>query len=188
MKSSLGAKTLAYPTPVWVVCSFDNDGKANGATVAWGGVCCSKPPAVTISLRKATYSYGCIATRKAFTVSIPSVSQVREADYFGIYSGRDEDKFAACGLTAVTSDVVDAPYIDEFPLILECKLILTQELGLHTMFVGEIIDVKAEESCVDSAGNLDMAQIRPLVYAVGTRAYHAIGERLGEAYALGKKP
>ena len=101
MKKSLGAKTLAYPTPVWVVGSYDSEGKPNIMTVAWGGICCSQPPCVTVSLRKATYSYGNIMARKAYTVSIPSVRYLREADYVGIYSGRHEDKFAETGLTAV---------------------------------------------------------------------------------------
>ena len=100
MKKSMGAKTLVHPTPTWVVGTYDEQGKANGATVAWGGVCCSEPPCITISLRKATYSYGNIVKRKAFTVSVPSETHAKEADYFGLASGRDVDKFAASGLTA----------------------------------------------------------------------------------------
>ncbi|GKT18736.1 flavin reductase family protein, partial [Aduncisulcus paluster] len=76
--------------------------------------------------------------RGAYTVSIPSVQHAAEADYFGMASGRDKDKFAVSGLTPVRSDVVDAPYVDEFPFIFECKVVETVELGLHTQFVGEI--------------------------------------------------
>ena len=68
MKKSLGPKTLIYPTPVWVVGTYDKEGKPNVMTIAWGGICCSKPPCVAISLRKATYSYGNIVERKAFTL------------------------------------------------------------------------------------------------------------------------
>jgi len=100
-----------------------------------------------ISLRKATYSYGNIVERKAFTVNIPSEKYVKEADYFGTVSGRDVDKFKESGLTSVKSELVDAPYIQEFPLVLECKLIRTIEIGLHTQFIGEIMDVKADEFC-----------------------------------------
>ena len=95
MKKSLGAKTLIYPTPVWVVGTYDNEGKPNVMTAAWGGVCCSQPPCVGVSLRKATYSFGSIMERKAFTVNVPSDAHVREADYFGIASGRDSDKFSS---------------------------------------------------------------------------------------------
>ena len=91
-------------------------------TIAWGGICCSKPPCVTISLRKATYTYGNIMERQAYTVSVPSVRYVREADYFGIASGRNVNKFSKTGLTPVRSEMVDAPYVVEFPMILECNL------------------------------------------------------------------
>ena len=109
MKRSLGAKTLILPTPTWIVGSYDKQGKPNGMTVAWGGICCSDPPCVAVSLRKATYSYGSLIERRAFTVSVPSQRQVKEADYFGLVSGRETDKFAATGLTPVRSDLVDAP-------------------------------------------------------------------------------
>src|SRR4030066_2352802 len=123
MKKSMGAKTLVFPTPVWVVGTYDQAGKPNMMTVAWGGICCSMPPCIAVSLRKATYTYGSLMERKAFTVNVPSEDYVKEADYIGLASGRDVDKFAATGLTAVKSDLVDAPYVKEFPLILECKVI-----------------------------------------------------------------
>jgi flavin reductase (DIM6/NTAB) family NADH-FMN oxidoreductase RutF len=126
MKRSLGAKTLIVPTPTWIVGSYDNQGKPNGMTAAWGGICCSDPPCVAVSLRKATYSYGSLIRRRAFTVSVPSQGQVKVADYFGLTSGRETDKFAATGLTPVRSDLVDAPYVQEFPLVLECKIGLVQ--------------------------------------------------------------
>jgi len=73
MKQSVGAKTLAMPTPVWLVGSYDGEGRPNIMTIAWGGICCTQPPCVTVSLRRATYSYAAIEARRAFTVSSPSV-------------------------------------------------------------------------------------------------------------------
>ena len=187
MKKSIGAKTLIYPTPTWIVGTYDKEGKANGATVAWGGICCSEPPCVAISLRKATYSYGNIVERKAFTVSVPSQTHVKQADYFGIASGRDTDKFAAAGLTPVGSELVDAPYVDEFPLVLECKLLDTFELGLHTQFVGQIVDVKADETVLDDAGRPAIDKVKPFVFSPSHRTYHAVGELLGKAFSIGKE-
>jgi flavin reductase (DIM6/NTAB) family NADH-FMN oxidoreductase RutF len=99
MKRSFGAKTLIYPTPVWCVGSYDGRGHPNVMTIAWGGICCSQPPCVTISLRKATYTYGNIMERRAYTLSVPSTEYVQQADYFGLVSGRNVDKFEASGLT-----------------------------------------------------------------------------------------
>jgi len=156
-------------------------------TVAWAGICCSAPPCISVSLRKATYSYGGIIENKAFTVSIPSEDHVKEADYFGLASGRDEDKFKTTGLTPVRSELVAAPYVGEFPFVLECKLLHSFEIGLHTMFVGEIVDIKAEESVLDENGNPDIEKIRPIIYGPGNRTYYGIGPDLGKAFSIGKE-
>ncbi len=187
MKTSIGAKTVLFPTPVLIVGTYDTNGKPNAMAVAWGGICCSKPPCVAVSLREATYSYGNIVEKKAFTVSIPSEAHVKEADYFGIASGRDVDKFAATGLTPVDSELVDAPYVGEFSVVLECKLLHTLEIGLHTQFVGEIMDVKVDESVMDAANKPDVEKIKPMIFATGNRAYHGIGGCVGQAFETGKE-
>jgi flavin reductase (DIM6/NTAB) family NADH-FMN oxidoreductase RutF len=187
MKKSIGAKTILYPHPVLLVGTYDDGGRPNLMTVSWGGICCSQPPCVAVSLRKATYSYGNLTARKAFTVGIPSAAHLREADHCGIYSGRDEDKFAAAGLTPVRSDVVDAPFASECPLVLECRLVHTFELGLHTQFVGEILDVKAEEGTLTEKGLPDIEKVRPFLYASGNGAYYGVGERLAKAFSVGRR-
>jgi flavin reductase (DIM6/NTAB) family NADH-FMN oxidoreductase RutF len=186
MKKSLGPRISVYPTPVWVVGSYDAEGKPNVMTAAWGGVCCSKPPCVYVSLRQATYSYGNLMARKAYTVSVPSQDHVLEADFFGLASGRDVDKFAKTGLTPERSEHVDAPYVAEFPIVLECKVVHTIELGLHTQFVGEIVNVLADEDVLTGEkARPAMERIRPLVYSTDQRTYHGIGENLGQGFSMG---
>ena len=187
MKKSLGAKTLLFPTPDLMVGTYDREGKPNLMNAAWGGICCSQPPCIAVSLRKATYSYAAIVERKAFTIGIPSEARMREADYVGIASGRDVNKFAETGLTAVRSELVDAPYAAEFPFVLECRLLHTLEIGLHTQFVGEIVDVKADSSVLGEDGLPDILKIKPLVFDTAHRGYHGIGPLLGQAFSVGKK-
>ena len=187
MKQSLGAKTLVYPTPVFVVGTYDRDGKPNVMTASWGGICCSQPPCVAVSLRQATCTHGNITARKAFTISIPSEDFVKEADYFGMASGRNVDKFAATGLTPVRSELVDAPYVKEFPLIVECRLVHTFELGLHTQFVGEVVDVKAEEGVMGGGRLVDIKKVKPLAFTPDTQGYYGIGSFIGKAFAVGEK-
>ncbi len=187
MKRSLGAKTLVYPTPTWIVGSYDAQGKPNGMTAAWGGICCSDPPCVAVSLRRATYTFGSLMQRRAFTISVPSQSQVKLADYFGLVSGRDTDKFAATGLTAVRSELVDAPYIAECPMVLECEIVHVFELGLHTQFVGKIVDVKAEEAVLDASGSPDILKVLPIIFSPGDRVYYGVASTLGHAFAVGKE-
>ncbi len=176
MKRSVGAKTILLPAPVLAVGTYDADGRPNVMTAAWGGLCCSQPPCVAVSLRRATATHGNITRRKAFTVSIPSEDHIRQVDYFGMVSGKKEDKWAATGLHPERAEHVDAPYVAEFPLVLECRLVQVTELGLHTQFVGEIVDVKAEEDCLQD-GKVDSRRVRPCVYSPDTQDYYRVGER-----------
>jgi flavin reductase (DIM6/NTAB) family NADH-FMN oxidoreductase RutF len=187
MKKSLGARTLLCPTPVMLVGTYDHDRKPNLMTAAWGGICCSQPPCIAVSLRKATYSYACIVERKAFTVGIASENQVKTADYMGLCSGRDVNKFVEMGLSVVKSDLVDAPYAAEIPLVLECRLMHTLEIGMHTQFVGEIVDVKVDATVLSQDSLPDILKLRPIVYDSAHRAYHGVGPCLGEAFSVGKK-
>ena len=186
MKKSIGAKTIVFPTPVFIVGTFDLSGKPNAMAVAWGGICCSNPPCVSIALREATYTFGNILNRKAFTISIPSQKYIKEADYFGIASGKHEDKFLATELTPVKSALVDAPYVEEFPFILECNLLQTLKIGLHTLFIGEIKDIKAEEAVLNKDGIADIKKINPLIFNPADRTYYGVGKYLADAFSVGK--
>lgn len=120
--------------------------------------------------------------------NIPSTSFVKEVDYVGIYSGKDEDKFKALGLRPEKSEVVNAPYVKKFPLVLECEVINFLELGLHTQFIGEIKDIKADESVLGENGWPDIEKVKPFIYdSAGTR-YFALGEFLGKPYSVGRRP
>lgn len=186
MKKSLGAKTILYPTPVMLVATYDAAGKPNVMTVAWGGICCSSPPCVAVSIRKATYTHGNLVLQGAFTINIPSEKYAAEADYCGLVSGRKTDKFTETGLTPIRSSIVHAPYIEEFPLVLECKLVHQFELGLHTQFVGEIMDVKADMDILNGKGLLNVEKLQPFFFAPEANAYYSTGKRLGDAFSIGR--
>lgn len=187
MKKSIGARPLVQPCPVFIVGTYDENGVPNMMNAAWGGICCSKPPCVQVSIRSATYTHHNIVNNKAFTVNIPSAGNIKEADYAGLYSGRNENKFEGAGLTPVKSDLVNAPMIEEFPFTLECELKHTLEVGLHTLFVGEICDIKVDDSALDENENLDITRMKPFLYDHGSQGYYAIGEYLGKAFEVGKK-
>jgi flavin reductase (DIM6/NTAB) family NADH-FMN oxidoreductase RutF len=183
---SLGPRALLYPTPVVVVGSYDASGKPNVMTAAWAGVCCSQPPCVAVSIRPSRHSYEGITRRQAFTLGIASTEHMRQVDYFGLASGASEDKFARAGLTPVRADTVDAPYVAEFPIALECRLLRTVELGVHTQFIGEVLDLKADEAVLGAGGLPDIEKVQPLLYAPGQSAYFSVGFRLARAFSVGK--
>ena len=133
--------------------------------------------------------------RNAFTVSIPPEKYVDEADYFGLASGKNADKFEVSGLTPVKSELVDAPYVNEFPVVLECKLKETVNLGSHTMFIGEVLDLKADEEVLigitsksgKKLSRIDPEKFLPIIFDMSTRNYYKLGEKIGDGFSTGSK-
>jgi flavin reductase (DIM6/NTAB) family NADH-FMN oxidoreductase RutF len=186
MKKSIGAQSLVFTSPVWVVGTYDQKEKPNVMAVSWGGICCSVPPCVGISVQKIRYTYKNLLKRKSFTVCVPQAKYTRETDYFGIVSGRDVDKLSLTGLTPVRGDLVDAPYVKEFPLALECRVVHRLDIGSHTQFIGEILDVKADTDIIGETGLPDMVKADPIVVGAKTWCYHRLGDYLGQAFSMGK--
>jgi len=156
-------------------------------TASWAGTCCSSPACAAVSLRAATYSHSSIQTNKAFTINIVPHSLMAEADFCGIASGKDTDKWKKTGLTPVRSELVNAPYIAEAPFVAECRLKHTAELGLHTLFVGEIIDLKADSSILNEKGKPDMKKLDPFLFSMGDMKYFGVGDTIAQAFEIGKK-
>lgn len=184
MKRLIGPQSLLFPNPVLVVGSYDANGKANAITLAWGGIASSSPPSVSIAVRPSRYSYRNIIERQAFTINLPRADQAREADYFGVVSGRDVDKFAAVGLTATRANEVDAPLITEFPYNLECAVTHTLDLGSHTLFIGEVKEVHVDESLIGESGDLHYGS-GLLMFDSGIRCYRAPGAVVTNAFKVG---
>jgi flavin reductase (DIM6/NTAB) family NADH-FMN oxidoreductase RutF len=188
VKKALDPATVLHPHPVLLVGTFGADGKPNLMNAAWGGICCSDPPCVAVSLREATLTYHNILFSKAFSVGIPSRKQVEIADYVGIVSGRDHDKFLDTGLTPVKSEKVNAPIAAELSFSLECRLFQHHKLGLHTIFIGEIMGIQADEDVLGPKGLPDIEKTQAILYGgFGSNYYFAVGEKLAQAFSAGKK-
>ena len=186
MLSSLGSLPFCLPAPVWLVGTYDAEGRPNIMTAVAGGLCSTQPPCLGVSLRRGGWTHASLPGRAAFTVAVPSRSLAARVDFAGLMSGRNADKFAAAGLTPVAGEHVDAPYVAECPVVLELALRHTLKLGSHTLYVGEIMDVKVEESCLRPDGLPDPARIDALCFAPLTHEYYATGDFVARAYAVGK--
>jgi flavin reductase (DIM6/NTAB) family NADH-FMN oxidoreductase RutF len=186
LKKNAGARLGLYPTPVVLVGTYDGAGKPNLITLAWAGVCCSEPPSVQVSLRKDRYSHAAIMERKVFSVNVPSKKYLAEADYSGIVSGRNVNKFETAGLTPLQGEAVDAPLVAEFPVSMECRMTHVLELGSHDLFVGQIVACWIEEEALREGGKVDAGKIDPLAYMPGGD-YFGLGEFLSAGYTVGRK-
>jgi flavin reductase (DIM6/NTAB) family NADH-FMN oxidoreductase RutF len=187
MKLELPAKTILLPSPVLIIGTYNKEGKPNIMNAAWGGIVCSKPPCISVSIREARLTYHNIMLTKAFTVNFPSEKFAKEADFAGLVSGRDFDKFKKCGLTPEKSTRVNAPIVKEFPYALECKLINQIELGVHTMFIGEIVGMVADREILTQDQLPDIEKVKPIMYSSGNMAYYNVGTKVGDAYTIGKE-
>ena len=185
MLKSLGAKIFALPTPVFLIGVYDRNGRPNIMPAAWGGVCASQPPSISVSVRKSRWTHAALQERKAFTISLPSRALAAQADYAGLHSGAEVDKFAALGLTPVAGEHVDAPYVGQCPVVIELTLLQTVELGSHTQFIGEIMDVKVDEACLREDGRPDPAAVDPLIFVPLLKEYWSLGGFVARAYSAG---
>lgn len=184
---SLGSKPAASPTPTWIVATYDKEGRADAMTAAWCGIANSNPASVIVALQPVRYTYENILEKREFTICIPSEKYAKEADYFGLVSGRDVDKIQKAGLTAKRAENVNAPYIEEFPMYLECKLTDRMNLGSHFVLIGKIVDVKADESILDHKDSIEIQKLKPIIYSPTDRNYYKVGEEIGKAFSIGKE-
>lgn len=178
---------MLYPLPAVMVSVADREGRTNIITVAWAGTICTNPPMVSISVRPSRYSHHMILETGGFVINLTTRALVRATDYCGVRSGRDVDKWKEAGLTPVRSDVVDAPCIAECPVNIECRVVRTEQLGSHDMFIAEVAAVHVDDRYMDGKGRFHLEDARPIVYSHGE--YYDLGEKLGRfGYSVQKKP
>lgn len=175
MKKVKPGSTALFPVPaVLVTCGVE---KPNIISLAWVGTVSSAPPAVSIGVRPERFSHGLIKDSGEFVVNLPRSDQVDLVDYCGHVSGRNVDKWAACGLTPAPSNKVRTPLIAECPVALECRVTHHLALGAHDLFIGEVLSVQADEDVLDVHGRMDYDRADPLAYVRGF--YWRLGEELG---------
>jgi flavin reductase (DIM6/NTAB) family NADH-FMN oxidoreductase RutF len=151
--------------------------EANIITLAWVGTLCSGPPLVGIGVRPNRHSHGLIVDEGEFVVNLPRAEQVKWVDYCGVVSGRDEDKWAACGFTPAAASQVEVPLIAECPVNIECRLHQTVSLGTHDLFIGQVVAVQMDEDVLDERGHLDLTKASPFAFLNGE--YRQVGDVLG---------
>lgn len=185
MKKSFSKKTVLLPLPVYIIGTYDEEGKANAMNLGWGAQCGYHE--VSFSIAKEHKTTKNILLKKAFTISLATKSLKDISDYFGIVSGNREDKIEKSGVHIVKSENVDAPVIEEYPLTLECKVIdVQEELGGYRI-VAEIVNTLIDESVLDEKGQLDVDKLKLITFDSVTNSYRILGEVVGQVFKDGAK-
>ncbi len=175
-----------YPVPAVMVSCMDQEKKPNIITIAWTGTVCSDPPMVSISVRKSRYSYNLIKESGEFVINLTTRKLAKAADFCGVRSGRELDKFETCGLHPQKSSVIECPLIAESPVNIECRLKQVIELGSHDLFLAEVVAVDVDSAYIDEKGSFHMDEVDLIAYSHGS--YQALGQVLGTfGYSVRKK-
>ena len=184
-KTKFGPQTLLYPMPVLLVGADIND-TPNFMTAAWGGIANGDPPMISIAIRKSRHTLKGITQYMVFSVNIPSVNMVKEADYCGIISGSKTNKVDTCAFDVFYGVLTYAPCISQCPVNLECKAIHILELGSHSLVIGQIMETHISDDCLTN-GKPDVDKIRPLIYTPSpATCYQSFGPIIAKAFSAGK--
>jgi flavin reductase (DIM6/NTAB) family NADH-FMN oxidoreductase RutF len=182
MKKNFGKQTFMYPMPVLIIATYDEDGNPDAMNAAWGGI--HDTNQIGICLDESHKTTKNIKARRAFTVSMATAASVKECDYVGIVSGNTEpDKIKKAGWTVSKSEFVDAPVINELPMVLECEVAQMSEDSDY--IVGNIINVSADETILTD-GKIDAAKLQPICYDSVSHNYNVLGPVAGKAFSVGK--
>ncbi len=179
MKVNWKPGTLIYPLPAVLVSCGSNPEEYNMMTAAWVGTICTNPPMCYVSIRPERHSHAIIKRNMEFTLNLTTTAMARATDWCGVRSGSDYDKWKECALTPQAGVAVSAPYIEESPLAIECRVREIIPLGSHDMFIADVVNILADNKYIDAeTGAFDMGQADLLVYSHGH--YYGTGEEIGK--------
>ena len=184
MKKDLGVLEAVFPMPVLMIATYDENGTVDVMNAAWGQICDYKKIALFLDEGHKTSEN--ILKTKAFTVALADRAHMVGADYFGTVSAHKvPDKFARSGYTAVKSKHVNAPIIEEFPVVMECELDDVIKKGSFFCVVGQIVNTSADECVLDNAGKVDVTKLNALIFDTFRHDYYVCGEKVGQAFREG---
>lgn len=185
MKKSIKTTEAIFPMPVLMIATYNENGSIDVMNAAWGTML--DRDYIILNLTESHKTVHNIKKRKAFTVSIADAKHVIEADYFGIVSANNiQNKFEKSGLTAMKSELVDAPIINEFPICMECEFIEYQDGKYGCGVIGKIVNVSAEDSII-SNNQVDITKLEAIAFDPYTLGYYKVTERVGNAFKDGSK-
>ena len=183
MRKKIKTTEAIFPMPVLMIATYNEDGTIDVMNAAWGTML--ERDHVILNLTETHKTVKNIKQRKAFTVSIADANHVKEADYFGVVSGNNTpNKFENTSLTAVKSENVDAPIINEFPICMECEFIEYQDDQYGCGVIGKVINVTADEK-VMKGDNVDISLVNAIAFDPYTHGYYKVTERVGNAFKDG---
>lgn len=169
---------------VLMVAAYDENGNVNVMNAAWRMIC--NADRIVLFIDEDYKTTQNLLGRKAFTVSIADKAHMDVADFFGIATGNKmPDKFECTGYTAVKSAYVNAPIVEEFPVVMGCELAEVVTTESFYCIVDRIVNTAAEEAVLSENGKVDPARLNALIFDQFQHGYYVSGEQVGKAWNAG---
>lgn len=166
MKRTFKANPLLSPVPA-VMVSLGKGKEENIITIDWTGIINSNPPMTYISVRKERHSHSILMKEMEFVINLTTEGLAKAADFCGVKSGRDVDKFQVMGFSKEYGEHVKCPMISDSPVNLECKVLEVLEFPSHDMFIAEIVSVHVDEDIIDENGRICLERAKLISYIHG---------------------
>lgn len=168
--------TMLFPLPpVMVTCGTMD--KPNVLTIAWTGIVNSEPPLTYISVRPSRFSHSIISENKEFVINLVNLPLAKACDYCGVKSGAKTDKIKDMNLELEACSKVSVPQLKASPITLECKVLNSEKMDTHEMFLAEIVNVNIDDKYIEEDNRLAVEKMGLVAFAHGR--YYTLGRDLG---------
>jgi len=144
---------------------------------AWTTPLSADPPFIGVAVHPSRHTHDMIRFSEEFALNIPGRALMNHAQYFGTTSGRDLDKLETAKLPTFHARKVGAKLLDGCIAYIECGVEDALRIGDHTLFVGRVLAVSADEEAYNELWTLADEDEKPLHY-LGGSSYALLGTRL----------
>lgn len=183
---SFGQKPWVLPQPVLIIGTYNSDGTPNAMNAAWGGQWDMKEIMISMGAHATTENLDRCGD---FTVAFATKETMVASDFVGIVSAKnDSQKMQKTGWSVIKADNVNAPVFTDFPMTLECRILRKiDETSDGYYLVAEIVNILVDEVYIGEDGKPDVEKMQLITYEPVRHGYLVMGERVGNAFADGKK-
>ncbi len=168
------ARRMLNPGPVAIVTTSWR-GISNAAPIAWCAPLSMQPPMVGIVVHPHRHTADMIRFSDGFAINIPGPALLKQTAFLGSQTGMNNNKLESAGLQLFSPMMIDAPLIEGCLAWIECQLADVIRIGDHSLFVGNVVKVQADDEAYAQQWLLKSRQYSPLTFIGGTR-YAVIGD------------
>ena len=187
-------KILYFGTPVVLISSLDREGNVNLSPMssAW-----ALGYNVVLGLSTIGKTFENLDATRELTLNFPDKDLWKNVEKLAPLTGKnpvpplkigrykfESDKFRAASLTAVDSDVVRPPLVEECPLKMEAVVkniyALSEDNTGEAIVQASVVKVHASKGIVLDDEHIDPMKWKPLIYSF--RHYFSLGEQLGKNF------